>query len=122
MATEIKHPDPVVNSQPVKVTDDVILSILIGSGQIGGSIVQDENNKQLGKGTVTNLNLGKGSTLIGKSYKIITNVLDVNDEDIKNSVIVTHRFSNIKNNFRYTDNAPEAGVVSFEVTYNFIAG
>jgi hypothetical protein len=108
--------------QPVKSNADVLISVLVGNAQIGGSVVLDDTGQQLAKGRITNFNLGNGAALIGRSYKVITNVLDVNDSDPAHLAIVTHRFSNVKNNFRHEDSIPKGGIISFEVTYNFIAG
>lgn len=118
MPTELKVSSQNSQNQVVSVpTDDEFLSITIGNAQIGGSFVEDQDGNLIVKGIVTNFNLGKGSTLIGKKIKIFTNVLDVND--MSDDIIVTHRFTNERKSFRYQETAPENGVVSIEVEYTF---
>jgi hypothetical protein len=119
MAVVLKKSPQTPQNQMVAVPEeDEILSITIGSAQIGGSFVEDQNGNLIVKGIVTNFNLGKGSSLIGKKIKIFTNVLDVNN--FNDDVIVTHRFTNEKKSFRYQETAPANGVVSIEVEYTFI--
>lgn len=118
MAVVLKISPQNPQNQMVTVPEEnEVLSITIGSAQIGGSFVEDQNGNLIVKGTVTNFNLGKGSTLIGKKIKIFTNVLDVNN--MSDDIIVTHRFTNERKTFRYQETAPENGVVSIQVEYTF---
>lgn len=74
-------------------TSDVLLTITIGNAQIGGNIVKwKQDNDMLGKGEVKNLNLGKGSDIIGKTLEITTNILDVNTQT--NGIVTTNYFHN----------------------------
>jgi hypothetical protein len=71
---------------------DVLLTITIGNAQIGGSIIRWEGEDILKKGAVSNLNLGKGSDIVGKTLEITTNILDVNTQT--NGIITTNYFHN----------------------------
>lgn len=66
-------------------TGDVTLTIIIGDGQIGTSLVRLDG-KELAIGDVTELKLGKGSSLAGKELFIKTVVADVNDKTNNTSV------------------------------------
>ena len=69
----------------------VVLSVTIGNGQIGGNVVS-LNGTQLAKGTISNLSLGTGASLSGKTLTVVTNVLDVNPAT--NKIAITHFFYN----------------------------
>ena len=99
---------------------DVLLTITIGNAQIGGSIIKwkDETNI-LKKGKISNLNLGKGSEIIGKTLEVITNILDVNTQT--NGIVTTNYFHNTnelgKSFFDSVDNHGDA--FSFEQEVKF---
>lgn len=117
MPIELKISQQSNQTQRVNPENDVFLSIAIGNAQIGGSYVEDSEGNLIVKGAITNFNLGRGSALVGQRIKIFTNVLDKNPNN--NDVIVFHRFSNIKQSYKYEDTAPEKGVVSIQVEYLF---
>jgi len=81
---------------PVNITvsqAEVILSIIIGNAQIGGSQVKFQNEAAiLIKGEVKGFSLGPGTGLKNKTLEIITNVLDVNPGT--NNIVITHQFAN----------------------------
>lgn len=99
---------------------DVLLTITVGNAQIGGSIVKwvDENTI-LKKGAIVNLNLGKGSEIIGKVLEITTNILDVNSQT--NGVVTTNYFHNTKKLSKsFSDTLDNDGdVFSLTQTINF---
>ena len=78
---------------PVKVTVDasIFLTITVGNAQIGGNVVRWKNSPTiLAKGEITNLNLGLGMDIRGRTLKITTNVLDVNP--MTNGIVINHFF------------------------------
>ncbi|WP_298119098.1 hypothetical protein [Flavobacterium sp.] len=103
---KIKTRKETFNSQVVNQNSDVYLTITIGNAQIGGNIIKwKDSSNILAKGEISNLNLGKGSTIIGKTLEIFTNILDVNP--MTNGVVATYYFHNA--------NAPS---VTFDDTVN----
>ena len=71
---------------------EIILTITIGNAQIGGSVVRYKNASTIiGKGEITNLQLGPGADIIEKTLKVTTNVLDVNEQT--NGIVVKYFFS-----------------------------
>ena len=64
---------------------DVTLTVVIGEGQLGSSLVK-VGEKQLTIGDVTKLKVGKGSAVAGKDLFIKTVVTDVNDKTDRTSV------------------------------------
>jgi hypothetical protein len=66
-------------------TRNVSLSIRIGDAQIGSSIVFLDD-KEIGRGDVADLSLGKGSKIKNKSVKVKSVVTDVNDMTNKTSI------------------------------------
>lgn len=70
---------------------NVFLTITIGNAQIGGNVVRFNNSSTIiGKGEIKNLGLGLGPGLIGKTLKVTTNILDVNQQT--NGIVVTYFF------------------------------
>jgi len=66
--------------------EPVFLTIEIGDGQIGGSVVR-KNGETLGDtGIIKNRKLGKGADLVGAEIDIKTLVADVNDDTNETSV------------------------------------
>jgi hypothetical protein len=99
---------------------DVFLTITIGNAQIGGSIIKWKDETDiLNKGNISNLNLGKGSEIIGKTLEIFTNVLDVNTQT--NGIITSNYFHNTnelgKSFYDSVDN--DGDVFSFEQEVKF---
>jgi hypothetical protein len=72
---------------------NVVLTITIGNAQIGGTRVRWQNSdSNVAKGKIVNLDLGKGSGVLGKTLELYTNILDVNPST--NGVVVTYFFHN----------------------------
>lgn len=72
-------------------TENVFLTVTIGNAQIGGNVARFKNSSViLAKGEITNLDLGPGADLCGKTLKVTTNVLDVNEQT--NSIVITYFF------------------------------
>lgn len=66
----------------------VTLTVKIGDGQVGGSVVR-LNGKQIGNvGTIRDLPIGDGPALVGQELTVRTGVLDINDA--ANSTTVTY--------------------------------
>ncbi len=105
---------------PVNPAEDVILTVTIGNAQTGASLVVDGNRNTLAKGDIVKVNLGRGSALQGTTITIFTNVLDVNEVDPNNGVVVIDHFTNVRNDYFYTDTAPQGGVVTFTKHYSFV--
>lgn len=110
---------PVVNVTVDKASD-IYLNITIGNAQIGGSTVSFLNNPTLlGKGEISNLNLGLGQSLVGQTIQVITNVLDVNS--VTNGIVITHYFHNgTPAMFPYNDTVDADGdIYSLTTQYYF---
>jgi hypothetical protein len=98
----------------------ILLTITIGNAQIGGNVVRIKNAPDtLGKGEIENLDLGLGSDLIGKTLKVTTNILDVNDQT--NGIVVTYFFHNCDPAATmFHDTVKNDGdIFSFIVEFNF---
>ncbi len=77
----------------VNLESAILLTVTIGNAQIGGNVIRWKNNPNiLAKGEIKNLNLGLGMDLKGKTLKITTNVLDVNEAT--NGIVINHYFYN----------------------------
>lgn len=80
-------------SAKVILDAQIYLTVTIGNAQIGGNVVRWKGNPNiLAKGEIKNLNLGLGMDIKGKTLKITTNVLDVNEAT--NGIVVNHYFHN----------------------------
>ena len=80
-------------SVKVNLETPILLTVTIGNAQIGGSVARWKNNQNiLAKGEIKNLNLGLGFDIKGKTLKITTNVLDVNE--VTNGIVINHYFYN----------------------------
>jgi hypothetical protein len=91
---EIKEKKVSIDRSIADPNADVYLTITIGNAQIGGNVVRWKGSPDiLGKGEISNLNLGKGSDAKGKTLEIITNILDVNPST--NGVVATYYFHNV---------------------------
>ena len=115
-----KRTEPAVTVNVDKASD-IYLDITIGNAQIGGSIVTFVSNTNIiGKGTISNLNLGLGQTLAGQTIQVVTNVLDVNS--ITNGIVVTNYFHNATPpTFSYNDTVDADGdIFSLTTQYTFI--
>ena len=64
---------------------EVKLTVVVGDAQLGSSLVKLET-KEIGRGDIANLAVGKGPKLTGKSLKVKTVVTDVNDKTNRTSV------------------------------------
>ena len=70
---------------------EIFLTITIGNAQIGGNVIKFKgSNIAIAKGEITNLNLGMGADITGKTLRAVTNILDVNGQT--NGVVVTYFF------------------------------
>ena len=108
-------------SVTVDRTSDIFLDITIGNAQIGGSIVRFLNNPSIiGKGTINNLSLGLGQSLVGQTIQVVTNILDVNS--VTNGMVVTNFFHNATPaTFTYNDTVDADGdIFSLTTQYNFV--
>ena len=117
MAVKQVQKDP--SNVTVKDTDQLSLTVTIGNAQIGGNLVLLDGI-QAGKGDITGLPLGNGSSLKGKTLKVITNVLDVNPNT--NKVSITHIFTNgTPPDYVNNDSVDNDGdIYSLTAQYNFI--
>lgn len=120
MSAQVKQIPPINQTQPVDPNANVTFTITIGNAQIGSSLIVDSRNNIIAKGDKINVNLGRGSNLRGNFITVYTNVLDANNIDPNNGVIVVNSFSNRLNSFMYVETAPQGGLVSFTIRYNFI--
>lgn len=112
--------EPAVNVT-VDKTSDVYLDITIGNAQIGGSVVRFAGNTSIiAKGTISNLNLGLGQSLVGQTIQVVTNVLDVNS--ITNGIVITNYFHNANPaTFPYNDTVDNDGdIFSLTTQYTFV--
>ena len=77
----------------VEVSDGgVTLTVVIGDGQIGDSIVTFEGN-ELGRSTIHSLPIGAGPSLRGKDLFVKSIVTDVNDRT--NHTSITYVFTGV---------------------------
>ena len=105
----------------VDKSSQIYLDITIGNAQIGGSVVRFAGNTAIiGKGSITNLNLGLGQSLVGQTLQVVTNVLDVNS--VTNGIVVTNYFHNATPAiYPYSDTVDNDGdIFSLTTQYNFI--
>ena len=72
----------------VQSNQEILLSIVVGDAQIGSSYVQLEGDKK-GEGQISNLALGTGEEVRGKTLAVKSVVTDVNDAT--NSTSITYR-------------------------------
>ena len=74
----------------VQSNQEILLSIVVGDAQIGSSYVQLEGDKdKKGEGQISNLALGTGEEVRGKTLAVKSVVTDVNDAT--NSTSITYR-------------------------------
>lgn len=92
----------------------VRLSIVIGDGNLGTTVVMLEEDI-LGIGTITDLELGKGSTLKGKALRTKTVVTDFNDKT--QDLSVTYNMEGGEHPFSFTLNATTESVGASENFY-----
>lgn len=64
---------------------EVKLTVVIGDAQLGSSVA-NVGGKEIGRGALTNLAVGKGAKLRGKSLRVKTVVTDVSDKTNRTSV------------------------------------
>lgn len=107
---------------PVKVNLEtpILLTVTIGNAQIGGNVVRWKNNPNiLAKGEIKNLRLGMGMDIKGKTLKVTTNVLDVNEAT--NGIVINHYFHNCTPPlFTYVDKVEKDGDIYQLITeYTF---
>ncbi len=77
----------------VSRNENIMLTVTIGNAQIGASVMRLKGSSEvIAKGEIENLDLGMGSDLVGKTLKITTNILDMNDQT--NGIVVTYYFHN----------------------------
>lgn len=77
----------------IKVNSDepVSLSVIIGNAQIGSSAVKFRYTSDIiGQGEVTDLPLGKGSAITGRTLRVATRVLIASPS---NKIVITHIFN-----------------------------
>ena len=58
---------------------NVTLTIIIGNAQLGSSLVK-VNNEEIGRGQISDLSIGSGVIIAGKTLSIKSVVTDVNDK------------------------------------------
>ncbi len=102
-------------------TKNVTLTIVIGNAQIGGNYIIFENDPGtiVAKGDVSNLDLGNGAALIGKTLVVTTNILDSNTST--NKVVATYNFQSCTpaiSSFNDTVDNP-GDIFSLMVSFNF---
>ncbi|MBN9382032.1 MAG: hypothetical protein J0H74_14790 [Chitinophagaceae bacterium] len=89
---QVKTRDDTKNLTVSNLSSNVILTITIGNAQLGANVLQFKGAPDVfAKGTITNLDLGPGLALRGKTLNIITNILDHNPST--NGVVATYFFS-----------------------------
>lgn len=95
---------------------NVYLTVTIGNAQIGGTLVRWKNSAtNLGKGIITNLNLGSGSQIKGQTLELFTNIIDVNPAT--NGVVATYYFHNCNpSTFVLSDSVDNEGDIFSFVT------
>lgn len=86
----IKQREMPQEEMKVKSNSQILLSIIIGNRQIGGSVVEFEGDEPLDKGRIKKLDLGKGKEIFDKVLLVQSNVLDSNA--VTNKIVITHRF------------------------------
>jgi hypothetical protein len=86
----IKEKEMPQEEMKVKSNSPILLTIIIGNRQIGGSVVEFEGEEPLDKGRIKKLELGKGKAIFDKILLVQSNILDSNT--VTNKVVVTHRF------------------------------
>jgi len=104
----------------VGLDESIFLTVSIGNAQIGGSVARWKNNSNiLAKGEIKNLNLGLGMDVTGKTLKLTTNVLDVNEAT--NGIVINHYFHNgAPSLFPYVDRVNNDGDILQLITeYTF---
>jgi hypothetical protein len=107
-------------SVKVNLDTPILLTITIGNAQIGGNVVRWKNSQTiLAKGEIKNLNLGLGVDIRGKTLKVTTNVLDVNEAT--NGIVINHYFYNGSPSlFTYEDRVEKDGDILQLITeYTF---
>jgi hypothetical protein len=102
-------------------TDDVYLTIEIGNGQIGATIVKKEE-KMIAKGQLTEpVYIGKVLELKDQEITVTTNVLDVNA--FTDVCVIETTFKNQENRVLFTlidkGDAAESGIARFIGKYVF---
>ena len=100
-----------VIKNPVKLTvtgDPVILTVVIGDGQLGGTNVQFEGDPNpLAQGDITGLKLGSKANLANKTLDVTSVVHAISPTT---DVSETDRFSGTdQNNFEYDDTVDNSG-------------
>lgn len=103
----------------------VYISITADNGQKVRGSIRDENNKVLAVGLQNGFKLGTGASLRGKTYRVITNGMDVLPNT--NVVQATHSFSGDgiaalkKFPFPKDDETvdPADGLICYNVRYTF---
>lgn len=115
---EITLPEQTIN---VSQDDNLYVSIKIGNGQIGGSIITNLG-KVITKGVMSELtHFGNLRTLEEDKVTIRTNILDVNA--YSNNCVMSTTITNQDNKVLYSkidnENAPSNGVLSFVAKYVF---
>ncbi len=99
---------------------DVSLTITIGDGQLGSSLVR-LNDKELGIGEIDGLKVGKGSAVAGKELFIKTVVTDVNDKTDHTSVRYELKGGASDQTFDLDGSVDEeGGSVIYRATFNLI--
>lgn len=100
--------------------DEVFLTITIGSDQVGGNrlVRFSDSVDVLASGRVTNLPLGKGSSLLGRTLEVITNFYDRNPNT--NIVTALYNFHSGRPPLHvYYDEAKEGEFFVFHLFFHF---
>lgn len=117
---KIKTRKEAISSLVTDQNENVYLTITIGNAQIGGSVVRWKGSSEIiGKGEISALNLGKGSSVKGKTLAIMTNVLDVNLAT--NGIVINYYFQNASDaSVTFSDTVDNHGdVFSLELDVTF---
>jgi hypothetical protein len=88
----VKRRTEPVKEISVNGNEEVKLSVIIGNGHIGSSAVKFRyTSDTIAQGEISNLLIGKGSAIIGRTLRVATRVLIASPT---NKIIIRHSFDN----------------------------
>ncbi len=88
----VKRRTEEVKEIKVNEAEEIRLSVVIGNGHIGSSTVKFRFVSDiLGQGEITDLLIGKGSAIIGRTLRVATRVLIASPNK---KIVITHAFKN----------------------------
>jgi hypothetical protein len=103
----------------------IYVTITADNGQELGGTIRDENNNILASGLQEKFNLGTGASLRGKTYRVITNGLDVlpNTDVIEATQTLSGDGLAANNDLELPKNGelpdPADGLIIYNVRYTF---